>query len=73
VEVIAPFFIQLRSNKVSGVTSGAFQNTVTLYEKWATLRNKTALESDINALAIQMEALPTPSPISPIGTQMPTS
>jgi hypothetical protein len=66
VEMLAPLLIHLR-NKLAGVASGQFANTIKLYETWSVRTRQTELKERQANIGALLSALPADKKIPPIG------
>jgi hypothetical protein len=66
-EAFAPYIVQIRVEKVYGVTSGPFQNIVDLYGVWAVRTKRKQLELAANRINLELAGTNVPT-IRPLGT-----
>ena len=68
IEILAPHLVAMRTKKVNGITSGSFQNTITIFELWFARTKRKALELEANKINLTLAGLTIPE-IRPIGTK----
>lgn len=66
VEAFAPLLIMLRQQRISGLASGAYQNTIDLYRLWNDRAARIKLEEQADRIQQQLAGLPSKK-ITPIG------
>jgi len=67
VDAFTPLLIMLRHQKVSGISSGTYQNTIELYRLWSDRSARINLEEQADKIHKRLAGLPSKK-ISPIGT-----